>query len=148
MKSVFILLFFVGLSAHATVEVYTNPTQAKLTVEQNGKKAFVKLEGVPSKWAGKVISTEVTGGAGKDRFSFDYTFEAGGEKITKTYTIVAQINDKYENHKSLKQMEIYFPEGDANKPVKVALDVETTKKSQGLNLAKEAKAHPFKPEVD
>ncbi len=143
-----ILSFFLSLPSLAGVKAYTGPAAEKLFIEETGKEAFVKFEGPESKWAGKVIRVKKESGPSRDSYTFDYELELSDGKHKRSYQLVVESGYELVKGSRVRTVHLYFPEGDARKPLKLNHDAELTKDSQKIGLSAEAKKHPFSPVVD
>ncbi len=150
MKKILLTLFFLCFSSVVfSGDVYTNDQGVTVLVEENSSDSFyVKISGVKTKWENKVFKLKKTVTAGKERYSFDYEVDLSGGKQQRTYTVLSQIGDEVKKDVRFKRLELYFPEGDVNRPVVLRLNPELSQGMKEKILAPEFKKTPFTPPVD
>jgi hypothetical protein len=150
MKKILISIFLLSLSSAVfSGDVYTNDQGVTVSVEENSSDSFyVKITGVKTKWENRVFKLKKTVTAGKERYSFDYEVDLSGGKQQRTYTVLAQIGDEIKKDVRYKRLELYFPEGNVNRPVVLRLNPEQSQGMKDKILAPEFKKTPFTPPMD
>lgn len=141
------------LLANAGVLVFNGMSSEKVTIEEAPKQgkdvAYLKMEGVESPWAGKVIKMKKTSHSSGDRYAFEYDLELSSGIQKRTYQMVLDGGFELIAGSRVKKIKLFY-QGmpDSRKPVELNYDKDDTKASQKLDLAGEYARAPFKPDVD
>ena len=147
--SVFLgLLIISPFSAFAGLSAYSGTAGEKVFIESGDKEsAFMKIDGVKSPWAGKVIKVEKVTAGSSYRYSFDYTIELSTGKIKRTYTPIVADGETLVKGSVVPKIRLYYT-GVTKDGIKLNWDETLTNSSQSMNLAAQYKKAPFTPEID
>ncbi len=138
----------IGNFASASVVAYSGDGSEKLFIETTtGDTAFIKIEGITSKWAGKVIKTKKEHHTNGDRFSFEYFLDLSSGKQKRSYTPIVGNGETLFQGSAVKKIKFYFPGGE-KEGLDLKQDFALTKESQKIGLPAEYKKSPFEPDVD
>ncbi len=143
-----IIVAIVSPKVEASVVVYTGDGSEKVFIETTtGDTAFIKIEGITSAWAGKVIKTKKEHYNQGDRFSFDYFLELSSGKQKRTYTPIVGDGETLYQGSAVKKIKLYFS-GGPREGVDLKQDFALSKESQKIDLPSVYKKSPFTPDVD
>ena len=132
-------------SAFAGMQAYQGKGGEKLFIEC-GSDCYVKFSDVQSKWVDKVIKVKKLERPSGTRYQFEYEEELSSGKRKQTYQIVVDHGFELINGSRVPQVQLFFPEGNKQKPLELDLSRELS--GQKMDLAAPYKKSPYTPEVD
>jgi len=145
-------LFFIVLvvgNSFARTFVYNGSSDDVLIIEEApslGKNVhLIEIKGVEHAWAGKVFQVTRAVVAGRERFSFPYTFELSSGVEKRTFTVVVEKGKTLINGSLIKQMEVQLDQAEAET---FNHSAEDSKKAVKGALLERFKKSPFTPEVE
>ena len=147
--SVTLFIFFRFFTAAFAGEVFSNEKGTLVSVEEKSSDFFyLKITGLSTKWENRAFKVKRTLVASKERYSFDYEVKLTGGKQLQTFTVLSQIGDEIKTGKRFKRFELYFPEGNVNRPVIVTLRPDLTQEMKDRILDLEFSKTPFTPQTE
>src|SRR4051812_4178307 len=131
----FLIFTFAFSSAQAGVTAYSGPSSEKLFIESApklGAKVFlVKIDGIESAWAGKVIKTTKREAPAGDRYSFDYVLELSTGNINKTFEMITGDGFELVKGSRIPKVQVFYSESPVD-PVTLKYDEKLTRASQSM----------------
>ena len=141
----------VSTSAQALTLALTSNSGAEVIIDSTpeiGKLShLLKISGIKSKWADKVMLVKLEQTHNSERYFFDYTLDLSSGKQPRTYYILIENGKTLIGGSLVRKFELYLPEGNS-KAYEFYESPELAKKAKATDLAKVYKKSPFKPEVD
>lgn len=145
-------LFFLADTAHALTHALKSNSGAEVLVDSGselGKNIYlIKLTGVKSPWANKVIKTTLTKHAERERYGFEYEYELSSGIQKKQYQILVESGKTLINGSLVRKFELHFQQDGADKVVELYESPELATKEAKTDLQSLYKKSPFKPEVE
>lgn len=146
-----LLVGLISTSAQGLTLALASNTGGEIIIDSApdmGKLAhLLKISGIKSKWADKVIQVKIEQGRSSERYFFDYTLDLSSGKQPRTYYILVENGKTLIGGSLVRKFELYLPEGN-NKAYEFYESAELAKKEKATDLAKIYKKSPFTPEVD